>query len=522
MRPVPSSESRASSERVRRSAPGARGTRIWLACAAAAATVGAALPASLPSAAPVRAEGLSARVGADCADGRLELILGNATGSEQTFTVNGPEAGVTSTRTVPARGTATVRWPRGRGDAYALHVSTPSGYLRTAAGTFGCGLRTGEPGLVTSTVFTTGTRFTGMVDARGGTYTGSAASVRIPALAVTDSGTVLAVADARVTGPGDLGVGDNDIQLGLRRSTDRGATWTDPEIVVHGPTSATGTGDASLLVDRQEDRVFLFYNRARKGAGYHRPPDGSGSNSTDDPRSIHVEYVTSDDDGATWSAPRDLNPYVKDPAWKGVLSASGHGVQTSTGRLLQPIVYRDGDGGHALNLYSDDHGRTWRTGAVAGDGFNESKPVERSDGGVAQNMRSDLEPRRFHAVSPDGVRPFGPATASDLVDPRVNADEIAYLRPGPGGTDPRTGAPRRTSTALFANPASATARRDLTVRLSGDDGASWPYDALLRTGTAGYSALAVLDDGSVGALYEIGATGGLRFARFTLDWLRAR
>ncbi|AXK32828.1 DUF756 domain-containing protein [Streptomyces armeniacus] len=494
--------------------------RSWLACGAAAVTLGAALPALAPSAAYAGVEGLSARVSADCTEDRLQLFLGNATDAEQTFTVNGPDPGVTSTETVPAGGSATVQWDRARGAAYALRVSTPGGYRKSASGTFGCGLRRGEPRMTTTTVFTTGTRFKGLVDAHGKEYDGTSASVRIPAMAVTNDGTILAVTDARVTGPGDLGVGDNNIQLGLRRSTDRGATWTAPEIVAHGATSETGKGDASLLVDRQRDRVYLFYNRARKGVGYHRPPDGSGSNSADDPDSMHVEYVTSDDAGVTWSEPRDLNPYVKDPSWKGVLSASGHGIQTSGGRLLQPIVYRDDKGGHPLNVYSDDHGRTWHAGSAAGNGYNESKPVERSDGRIAQNMRSDLQLRRFYAVSPDGISRFGEPTASELIDPRVNADEISYVQPDADGVDPRTKAPLRTATVLFSNPASSTSRTDLTVRLSEDDGASWPYAALLKPGTAGYSTMAVLDDGSVGALYEIGGTGGIRFARFTLDWIR--
>ncbi|MFI7249390.1 hypothetical protein [Micromonospora chalcea] len=78
----------------------------------------------------------------------------------------------------------------------------------------------------------------------------------------------------------------------------------------------------------------------------------------------------------------------------------------------------------------------------------------------------------------------------------------------------------RTRTALFSNNAHPTARNDLTVRLSTDDGASWPARALVKPGGAGYSTMAVLADGTVGNLYEVGNTGGIYFARFSLGWVK--
>ncbi|QYC41521.1 Sialidase precursor [Nonomuraea coxensis DSM 45129] len=122
------------------------------------------------------------------------------------------------------------------------------------------------------------------------------------------------------------------------------------------------------------------------------------------------------------------------------------------------------------------------------------------------------------ATSTDGGRTFGAATASPVLnDPLCNADELSYLTPAQRGAN---GAPVRTATALYSGNAHTSARNDLTVRLSTDDGATWPVRALIKTGTAGYSTMAVLANGQVGVLYEIGDTGGIVFARFTLDWLR--
>jgi sialidase-1 len=62
----------------------------------------------------------------------------------------------------------------------------------------------------------------------------------------------------------------------------------------------------------------------------------------------------------------------------------------------------------------------------------------------------------------------------------------------------------------------------MTVRLSPDDGKTWPVGKLLYAGPAAYSSLAVLRDGTIGILYERGYASPyerITFARFSLDWI---
>jgi sialidase-1 len=56
---------------------------------------------------------------------------------------------------------------------------------------------------------------------------------------------------------------------------------------------------------------------------------------------------------------------------------------------------------------------------------------------------------------------------------------------------------------LFSNPAS-TRRERMTVRLSRDDGRTWPVSVVLHEGPSAYSSLAVLGNGRIGCLYERG------------------
>lgn len=328
-----------------------------------------------------------------------------------------------------------------------------------------------------------------------------ALTYRIPALVATTRGTLLAAFDRRHGSAADL---PNHIDVMLRRSTDGGRTWSGARAIV-AETAPAGCGDPSLLVDRPARRVFLFctFSAGRVGFASGR----AGTRDAADPNTLHIELRWSDDDGIRWSAPRDLDPEVKDPHWRALFASSGHGIQTASGRLLQPIVVRDSAGAtHAGNLFSDDHGATWHAGALLDAGTDESKAVERSDGTIVQNIRPGTPGRRLEARSTDGGRTFGPAVpVPALPDPSVNGDIIR----GEHGVH----ASRRA--LLFVNPASARARENLTLRRSCDGGRTWPDSVVVHRGPSGYASLALLPGGRAGIFFERGAASSFERLTFT-------
>ncbi|WP_406142116.1 exo-alpha-sialidase [Streptomyces sp. NBC_01089] len=489
---------------------------------------------------------MAAQISAECprdADGslpathRLKLTLVNRSDTSKTFTVAWEgRSGSPWTRTVAARSSDdTLSWTADDGTAYRIRT-TATGFDRTESGTVHCGLAAGTPGMNTQTLFSAhtstgaGTAITGLNRAKADgsgyeSYTGTAKSVRIPSMAVTNNGTVIAMADARIDSSSDLGGGSNNIQVAMRRSTDGGVTWTGASAVAHGATTSEGYGDSSLLVDRSagaDGKVFAFINYSpAPGVGY--AGSKAGSNSATDPTALHIRVISSTDNGATWSSPVDLNPQVKNVAWAGMFASSGHGIQLSDGRLVQPIVYHQDGADHAGNIYSDDHGATWHAGASAASGVNENKAIQRGSGQVVQNLRSNSGGNRWYATAADTAAgrnvagAFGPAWNSGLIDPGCNADEISYLRPTDVGAG---GYPALTPVTVQSNNASAADRDELTVRMSEDDGVTWPHQVLIKSGAAGYSTTAVLGNGVIGDLYEIGDTGGIVFSSFTPDWAR--
>ncbi|MFH9657761.1 exo-alpha-sialidase [Streptomyces sp. NPDC017248] len=347
------------------------------------------------------------------------------------------------------------------------------------------------------------------------------ACFRIPAIMRTTDGTLLAFAEGRVLNCGDAA----DIDLVLKRSTDGGRTWGPLRVVGEG--AGDTHGNPAPVVDRVTGRVWLAetYNTGRTdGASCSVPCD----------RTPHLQY--SDDDGLTWSAPRDLSPEILPADWNSWYATGPvHGIQLTRGRYAGRLVFgvnaETFAGGritanHAALIVSDDHGGHWRTGAtdswpVAGDGTFRQKPselalAERGDGSLLVSGReqdgTDLG-HRTQAVSRDGGTAFTAPFRGlpDLYTPQVQG---SLLRLG--------------DRLLLACPGDPDRRRTMMIRSSYDGGRTWDSadrGTVVTTDWSGYSDLVRADAGTVGLLYEGGAADArdeIRFARFTEDWLAPR
>ena len=339
---------------------------------------------------------------------------------------------------------------------------------------------------------------------------------RIPALAITTAGTILAFCEGRRHGSGDAG----EIELLLRRSVDGGMSWS-PSQVVDARNGMT-CGNPAPVVDRSTGTVWLLTTRNRADA--HEDDIRKGRHS----RTVWV--TSSDDDGITWADPVEVTSDVKRPEWTWYATGPCHGIQLRSGRLLIPCDHRsrnprDGsEARHSHVIISDDHGATWRNGGIVDvEGTNESVAVETDDGGVYLNCRDEARRgRRIVASSLDGGLTFSPAAADDaLPEPTCQASAVSF----PGTDVNRQGDGHALGdVVLFANPASGT-RDTLTIRLSVDGARSWVASRVIEPGPAAYCDLAVTGGGSILCMYE---TGSIRpyerlvLARFDLGWVTSR
>ena len=348
---------------------------------------------------------------------------------------------------------------------------------------------------------------------------GRYANYRIPSLIRTTHDTILAFCEGRQTPPGP-GNDSGEINLLLRRSTDGGATFGPVQVVWRD--GGNTCGNPCPVVDRTSGRIWML---ATHNLGEDREREitlGTAKGT----RTVWVSH--SDDDGVTWSAFREITQDVKKPNWAWFATGPGIGIQIERGphsrRLVVPCDYVAKGGGaknsNSVVIFSDDHGATWKLGGQPPQrGFNESQIVELANGHLMLNMRNTAPANgdkshfnRGVSISDDGGLTFGPARFDQaLVEPRCQASILRYSWPSEGR-----------SRTLFSNPASQHERKMMTVRLSYDEGKTWPIAKQICSGWSAYSSLVKLPDGSVGLLYEAGEKKGyerIDFVRFSLDWL---
>jgi sialidase-1 len=326
---------------------------------------------------------------------------------------------------------------------------------------------------------------------------------RIPSLLLAPDGSLLAFCEARKDRIDDASPTD----MILRRSLDGGRTWLPLQVLV------AGKGDDALMnpcpvVDRTNNRILLYCMDANK--------PGPGRN-----RSL---LLSSDDNGVTWTQPIDLASRTKnfDPSF---VSGPGVGIQLRGGRLVIP--------GYAGTLteeleehlfsrvfYSDDHGETWTMGPPVDAPSDESQCVELNDGTLMLNMRGNLGMScRGVALSKNG----GESWSKVYWDRALNEApcQAGIFRYSLAETDGK-------DRILFSNPDNfgerfnVVERTRMTVRLSYDEGKTWPVRKLIHPGPSSYSTLVRLPDGDIGLLFEGGAQHRrewIRFARFSLAWL---
>jgi sialidase-1 len=333
---------------------------------------------------------------------------------------------------------------------------------------------------------------------------------RIPSLAVTTMGTVLAFCEGRKHSSSDTG----DIAMLVVRSTDGGRTFTEQQVVWDDVGQTCG--NPCPVVDRATGTIWLpmTWNRGDD------PERQIIDRTSRDTRRVFLTHST--DDGLTWAPPVEITASVKRPDWTWYATGPGAGIQIErgphAGRLVVPCDHIEAASKHYYShvLWSDDHGQSWVLGGrTPQHQVNECEVVELTGGRLMLNMRNydRSEFTRKVSISEDGGQTWGKVRPDPaLVEPICQASIRRYSWPEEAG-----------DRILFSNPAHADQRCNMTVRLSVDGGHTWPYARCLHAGPSAYSCLAVLPGGEVACLYEAGEKGpyeSIVYARFSLAWLQ--
>jgi sialidase-1 len=299
---------------------------------------------------------------------------------------------------------------------------------------------------------------------------------------------VLAFCGGRVNDHKDEG----DIDIVLRRSVDGGQTWGPLQVLANDGTNPCKCV-CPVVLDSGRVLALYVWNKSIP--------------SKDDRTTREVFEFHSDDDGLTWSAPRNITAMVSQPGWGWSGTGPCHAIvkqrEPHRGRIVVPGRHAEGKGMVSHVLYSDDQGETWHLGgSLDRKRSTECTVVELSTGELLLNSRNQRgdENHRVVALSRDGGATFDPARVDQaLVEPRGCQGSLLFY-----GVDPQSGR----GLVLFSNPAHPTQRADGTLKLSLDDGQTWTRSFRYAPRPApyftGYSDLARLPTGEIAILYERG------------------
>ena len=345
---------------------------------------------------------------------------------------------------------------------------------------------------------------------------------RIPALATTPQGTLLCAYDMRRRKSRDL---QEDIDVGLIRSTNGGQTWEPQRVVMDMgewgglPQEENGVGDPGILVDQVTGEIFVSAVWMWGKPGKHQWVEDGSEPGYEIASTAQFMMVRSKDEGLTWSDPENLTRTLKDPEWWLFAPAPNQGITLADGTLVMPTQGRDGNGYPFSNItYSRDRGATWTVSNHAFSGGNECQAAELGDGSIMLNMRNDREdPFRAVYVTRDLGQTWDAheTNRSALVEPNCNGSLYRFDYQEEGESK---------HILLFANPNATDGRHHHTIKISFDDGRTWPeeYQVLLDEGRGrGYPSISRVDDEHVGIVYE-GSQADLVFERLSLDELLKR
>ncbi|MBT5909043.1 MAG: hypothetical protein HOH25_04550, partial [Opitutae bacterium] len=336
---------------------------------------------------------------------------------------------------------------------------------------------------------------------------------RIPGLATTEKGSLIGVYDIRRRSGGDL---PGDIDVGMSRSIDGGRTWDPMKVIMDMGNDPEwrydGIGDPAVLVDQGTGTIWVAAtwshgNRSWRGSGPGLKPEETGQ----------LMLVRSDDDGITWSKPLNITSQVKKPEWCFILQGPGKGITMRDGTIVFAAQYQDPPEKkrlpHSTIIYSKDHGKTWKVGTSAFDDTTESQVVEIEPGVLMLNCRYNRKALRVVVTTHDMGKTWQKHSTSEksLIEPgSCMASLIDVDREVGKGIG---------NWLLFSNPDSTRGRHHITIKASPDRGMTWPKENRLlldEENSAGYSCMSMIDEKTVGILYE-GSQAHMTFQRIPLE-----
>ena len=273
---------------------------------------------------------------------------------------------------------------------------------------------------------------------------------------------------------------NQDAVVVMKTSHDQGKTWAKYQVL--SPKGQTSYAGAAVMYDKQRKRLVLQYNYFPRG-------------STKPAWNVSLWQRYSDDDGNTWSEPRELTQYIKvceKDLHNTQVQSAGSKVQTTKGRL----VWTGHDHKRSLVCvwYSDDGGETYK--AVLTEAHSEVSVAVADIHSTELYMNGrggkNFSPHRAEYRSYDDGATWGEGTKSELMeDGHSSGCERSVINVG---------------NKLFSMEPAKSGRMSMVMQCSTDKGKTWKKKVSVNgNNRGGYSDMADLGDGHILAAWEDGS-----------------
>ncbi|MBQ9227550.1 MAG: exo-alpha-sialidase [Eubacterium sp.] len=214
------------------------------------------------------------------------------------------------------------------------------------------------------------------------------------------------------------------------------------------------------------------------------------------PKRSYLLMFRSSDGGKTWSAPKDITPFIlsdKDSPY--LVTASGAALTTDSGRLIFTLKSEKEN----ICIYTDDGGETWCR--------NQRQPFTGTKGDWIAYETPD---RHLHAVANNGGKLSAGLSGDNGIlwmkgdKPRLKAGSGAF------------GCLVTEDKVLISHPAPKSAAAGITVgdfvfdKKGGYKSTAWRREEALLEQPIGASTLAKLDEETVAIAYEDTAAGDIK------------
>lgn len=318
------------------------------------------------------------------------------------------------------------------------------------------------------------------------------AGYRIPSIVKAADDSLFSFCEGRRNDLGDSGY----IDIIVKKSLDNGLSWSKHKRVVGDGKNTFG--NCCCVVDKDTTIIHMVCNFNYACDDETMIINGEASRK--------AYYLCSDDNGDTWSKPRDITTQVSNDDWGWLAFGPCHGIQTNSGRIVFPSNHTnekkaDKREYYSHAVFSDDGCISFKYGTDVAKNTNECAIARLKNDTLYINMRSyEKDNRRRRAYSMDEGQTWVDYEKDNvLIDPVCQGSVLNIDSKG---------------IVAVCNNASKS-RENLTLRLSKDDGKSWYEDIVIHDGPSAYSDLVFLDDKKIGCLYEYGDEHCYQYIGFT-------